>query len=88
MADAIDLLQCPACGTFYKPEITATGRLIAHCCQMPAYMPHFNLSLGQRIEAAVIEMHFRAIERRVVRSRLTDGVVGPPLTGSLLDIEV
>lgn len=55
MTDMLDLLQCPVCGTFYKPETTAEGRTIPHC--------------------------------GVVDPRLTEGVVRPLLTSTLLDME-
>lgn len=85
MVKVIDLLQCPACGTFYKPKTTATGRMIPHC-QMPDRS--HRISLGQRVEAVVIEMDLSAIEARVVSHLLTEDVVDPPLTGSILDIKV
>lgn len=49
MVDALDFLQCPVCGTFYKPEITATGRTISHCV-LPPYAPHFNAVTARMIE--------------------------------------
>jgi len=86
VVDVLDMLQCPDCGTFYKPETTPTGRTIPHC-QMPDRS--HRISLGQRVEAAVIEVDLSAVEARMVEwLRLTEDVVDPPLTGQLLDIEV
>ncbi len=82
MVDFIDMLQCPTCGAFYRPGSTATGLMVPHCAR-PA-----DLSRGQLVEAGVIEVDFEAIEDRIVSYLLTEGVVGPLLTGSLLDIEV
>ncbi len=75
MVDALDLLQCPVCGTFYKPEVTLSGRTVPHCA-MPPYAPYLNLSPGQLVEYGA-----------VAKPLLTD-VVDPQLTGSLLDMEV
>jgi hypothetical protein len=86
MVDALDLLQCPVCGTFYKPKTTATGRAMPHCIPMVQHV----LEPVKGVYRAGLRGYsdYRAIERRVVGSRLTEGVVGLPLTGSLLDIEV
>ncbi len=75
MTDFHDLIQCLVCGTFYAPEFTPTGQMVPHCIRPVA------LSRGQLVEAG-------AIEGRIVSYMLTEGVVGPPLTGSLLNIEV
>lgn len=87
MGDALDLLQCPVCETFYVPKTTPTGRLIPHC-----RLPRLKVSVIQGVEYRWLdgEVHvdWAAIEARVVGSLLTGGVVDPPLTGSLLDIEV
>jgi hypothetical protein len=84
MVDAIDLLQCPICGTFYKPEITPTGRTLSHC-----RLPADQVVMTVQWYDGEVEIDFSAIEARIIeRYRLTEGVVGPPLTGSLLDIEV
>jgi len=82
MVKAIDVTQCPVCGTWYKPEPMPTGQTASHCT-LPAYAPHLNvMSLGQRVEAA-------ASERRTVGGyRLTEGVEGPPLTGRFLNLKV
>lgn len=91
MVDALDMLQCPVCATFYAPETISTGRLIPHCV-LPAYAPHENLSLGQLTEYRWLDgmtyVDFEAIERRVLAGYGLTDVVGPPLTGQLLDIEV
>lgn len=92
MVDVIALLQCPVCGTFYKPEITATGRPVPHCA-LPDHAPHLNLSIVQFTEYwwldGEVYVDFEAIERQMLeRYGLTKDVVDPPLTGSLLDIEV
>ena len=86
MGNVLDLLQCPICGTFYKPETTTTGRTVPHC----ALPVEHGLSRGQLVEwTAIIEMNLSAFEARIVeRYRLTEGVVGRPLTGSILDVEV
>ncbi len=84
MVDALDLLQCPVCGTYYEPEFTCTGRVMPHC----ALPVQHRLSRGQLVEQGAIEADYSAIEVRVVRSLLTDRVVGSPLTGILLDMEV
>ncbi len=82
MTDFLDLIQCPTCGAFYQPEITPTGQMIPHCARQ------VDTSRGQLVEAGAIEMDLSAIEGRIVSYLLTEGVVGPPLTGSLLNIEV
>ncbi len=84
VVDALDLLQCPICGTFYVPETTITGRLISHC-----RLPADQVAMTVQWYDGEVYVDWEAAERRVVeRYRLTEGVEGPPLTGSLLDIEV
>ena len=92
MPDVLDLLQCPACGTFYKPKTTATGRTVLHCvlAVKPSTAPVRMMDGEVHLEwlRGEVRVDWDAIERRVVRSLLTGGVVDPPLTGSTLDIEV
>ena len=95
MVDMIDLLQCPVCGTFYKPEVTATGRTIPHCWPGVTTGRWFGRrvkGLNRHVEALAIqpvETDFSVIEARVVEGyRLTGGVVDPPLTGLFLDVKV
>ncbi len=81
MADAIDLLQCPVCGTFYEPETTPTGRVMPHCV-----LPE--TTTVQWLDGEV-HVDFEGLYRRMLaRYGLTEDVVDPPLTGSILDIEV
>ncbi len=92
MVDALNSLQCPACDTFYVPETTPTGRLIPHCV-LPVHAPRERISRGQLVEYRWLDgmayVDFEAIERRVLeRYGLTGAVVDPPLTGSILDVEV
>ena len=89
MVDALDLLQCPVCGTFYKPEVTATGQAVPHC----ALPVKHRLSLVQGVEYrwldGAVHVDFEAVKRKVLeRYGLTGDVVDPPLTGSLLDMKV
>jgi hypothetical protein len=88
MADALDLLQCPVCGTFYVPETTPTGRTWPHCTP-PVERGFYD---GHRVVKwldGAVYVDFEAIERRVLeRYGLTEDVVDPPLTGLFLDIEV
>ena len=84
MVDALDLLQCPVCGTFYVPKTMPTGRLISHC-----RLPAEQVVMTVQWYDGEVEIDFGAIERRTLeRYGLTGGVVDSPLTGSLLDIEV
>lgn len=91
VVDALDLLQCPVCATFYVPKTTPTGRTVPHC----ALPVEHRLSLVERGATTTVTwldgevyLDWSAIERRVLeRYGLTD-VVGPPLTGLFLDIEV
>lgn len=100
MIDALDLLQCPVCGTFYVPQTTPTGQVSPHCV-VPSYpptpsRPPLSLSVVTWLTGEV-HVDWSAIEARVVEglltegivgSRLTEGVVGPSLTGQFLDMEV
>jgi hypothetical protein len=79
MVDALGMLQCPVCSAFYKPETTATGRVIPHC--VPP------ITRVQWIDGEVY-VDWDTIEARVVGSLLTDDVVDLPLTGAIVDIEV
>jgi hypothetical protein len=85
VVEALDMLQCPACSTWYRPETTPTGRSIPHCIPMVQHV--LEPVKGTYRVGLQGYSDYNAIEARVVRYRLTD-VVGPPLTGSLLDIEV
>lgn len=69
MVDALDLLQCPICGTFYKPEDAPTTTV-------------------KWLEGAVYMDWDASYARTLERMGLTEDVVDPPLTGSILDIEV
>jgi hypothetical protein len=84
VVEALDMLQCPACGTWCSPETTPTGRAIPHCIPMVQHV----LEPVKGVYRVGVQGYtdYSAIERRVVGSLLTN-VVGPPLTGSLLDIE-
>lgn len=84
MVNMIDMLQCPICGTFYTPEATVTGRLLPHCRRPTEHqLTEYRWLDGEAY------VDFAAIERRMLtRYGLTGAVEGPPLTGSLLDIEV
>ena len=77
MVDALDLLQCPVCGTFYVPPARApmSEDDLNQCFR---YCPECSLSRGQLIEQGYY----------VVGSRLTEDVVDPLLTGSIVDVEV
>ena len=84
MVDALDLLQCPLCATFYVPETTPTGRLISHC-----RLPADQVAMTVQWYDGEVYVDFEAIERRVLeRYRLTGDVVDPPLTGLFLDVKV
>ncbi len=97
MVDALDLLQCPICGTFYVPEVTVTGRTRPHCWTGVTTgrwsgRAVKELSKGEIVELRWMEgeayIDWEAAERRVLeRYGLTD-VVEPPLTGKLLDVKV
>lgn len=86
MVDALDLIQCPTCGTFYKPGTTATGRTIPHC--IPIVQHDLEPVKGVYQAGRQGYSDYNAIEARIVGHTLTEDVVGPPLTGSILDIEV
>lgn len=88
MVDALDLLQCPTCGTWYKPKIAPTGRTVPHCLKPYAPEEHKELTRVEWLDGEVV-IDWAATERRVLAMYgLTEDVVDPPLTGSILDIEV
>jgi len=83
MVDSFDMLQCPVCKTYYVPKTTVTGRLISHCVTpLEEGMKRVWWLDGE------VEWDYSAMEARVVKHLLTEDVVDPPLTGSLLDIKV
>ncbi len=79
MVDALDLLQCPTCGTWYKPEDSPTTTVKWLTGEV-----HVDWDAALSVEGA-------RLTGDVVDPPLTGpflDVVDPPLTGSLLDIEV
>ena len=87
MVDVIDMLQCPLCGNFYKPEATVSGRVVDHCL-MPV---NHGLSRGQLIEVKWLrgEVHidWAAAEARAIQAWVDD-VELTILTGLIVDTEV
>lgn len=95
MVDALDMLQCPICDTWYKPRITSTGRTVPHCLKL--YAPHINIGHGQIVEREAggvkwldgeVWVDWTALERQMIESYRLTAVVDPLLTGMILDKEV
>lgn len=92
MVEFVDMLQCPVCDAFYRPEVQGCS-MIPHCALPDDHL----LGHGGAVERGIVKLDLGSVERRVVAALLTERVVdpsltgyvvSPPLTGRFVDIKV